>query len=74
MAKAPGEKRVSIAKTQWLDVPTKRPPLTPRRRVTSETSHVDGLRELHLECGHRIMTRDHAVVEETPCLMCVGDV
>ena len=71
MAKAPGEKRITVAKTEWLAVPVRGTQLTPRRRVVSETSHQDGLRVLHLECGHSCSTRDHAVIEQTPCLLCV---
>lgn len=72
MSKAPGERRVSIRKTEWLAVPSTRPRLTPRRRVVSETSH-DGLRVLHVECGHACTTRQHTVIEETPCLLCAEE-
>jgi len=44
--------------------------MTPLRRVVRETSDASGLRELHLECGHSCVTRDHAVVEQTSCLLC----
>ena len=67
MAKAPGDRRVSDASMAWLKAPAVAASLaTPRRRVVSETSHDDGCRVLHLECGHSCFTRDHAVVEMTP--------
>lgn len=43
---------------------------TPHRAVLSEVSHANGVRELHLSCGHMCRTRDKNVYLTLPCLLC----